>query len=72
MDILNKGRKKLMTMEEEMRGRRYMMDQEYYGRRMYDKGMGMGMGRHGLILVDNNYKTLAKFNDDLDDKDENY
>ena len=72
MDILNKGRKKLLTMEEEMRGRRHMMDQEYYGRRMYDKGMGMGMGRHGLILVDNNYKTLAKFNDDLDDKDENY
>ena len=72
MDILNKGRKKLMTMEEEMRGRRHMMDQEYYGRRMYDKGMGMGMGRHVLIFVDNNYKTLAKFNDDLDDKDENY
>ena len=70
MDILNKGRKKPMTMEEEMRGRRHMMDQEYYGRIMYDKGMGMG--RHGLILVDNNYKTLAKFNDDLDDKDENY
>ena len=70
MDILNKGRKKLMKMEEEMRGRRHMMDQEYYGRRMYDKGMGMG--RHGLILVDNNYKTLAKFNDDLDDKDEKY
>ena len=59
-----------MTMEEEMRGRRHMMDQEYYGRRMYDKGIGMG--RHGLILVDNNDKTLAKFNDDLDDKDENY
>ena len=59
-----------MTMEEEMRGRRHMMGQEYYGRIMYDKGMGMG--RHGLILVDNNYKTLAKFNDDLDDKDENY
>ena len=53
-----------------MRGRRHMMGQEYYGRIMYDKGMGMG--RHGLILVDNNYKTLAKFNDDLDDKDENY
>ena len=70
MDILNKGRKKLMTMEEEMRGRRHMMGQEYYGRIMYDKGVGMG--RHGLILVDNNYKTLAKFNDDLDDKDENY
>ena len=69
MDILNKGRKKLMKREEEMRGRRHMMDQDYYGRRMFDKGMGMG--RRGL-LVDNNYKTLAKFNDDLDDKDEKY
>lgn len=69
MDVIAKGRKKMLRMEEEMRGRR-MMDPEFLRRGMFDKGMGMG--RHGMLMVDNSYKVIAKYNDDLDDKDEKY